>query len=1285
MMTWRVGLLVTMALACGCALAQQFQPVVIEPPPDEAEILRASFDAGYSEYYGRGLEADMARGSRDVSLLCYDRGNNKDIGLYRATSAEGVTELGLHMDGGQSHRYYAAGNVNLRRGTVAFWIKFAHPVGEIHHSLFSIVSVGRTGMMLGVRGRYERLLVRGPWGGSYDFEAAPWEADTWYHLAITWDETQGIRLYTNGELTRKQEPLTWQTEDLEPDRIIIGSWNHWGGTERPFDFDELRIFSRPLTDDEVRAVYEGAAELPAVAAEFTPEIAAHRAEYLGWDTCPGMLAIEPATGDETLLVRQAGIDDARAIYSQAWKVSDGDRRTRWPLTYHGYSFQDEGGLIVRLFDHEPWDYLRIRGHVRGQLYEGEQVFRPQGEAWVPVTSDGPLFARGFDRAVRQTAMTFFADPEPEVAEGEEAPPPTRIGEIGCFETWRESVGDLSGEPVAYHVTAEPWSDWPSEIGRIMLSKYETYDRTALRCSSEPSPDACRMAIEGLRYYHFMLPPEAADRALGAIRASLWLNDAPPGTVVWLLVADPIIPTRQIADFEVRCAGDWNGLRRLDLTLDMRDYVIPDGRPLWIRLMTSEDAELVWDGGEHRSRFELLIEPTAALADEYRHDQLAFVKDRFIDVSEPRPWGKVAMADLAERVGVFMELHRALEDLHTRYPDDSYARAFHIWTHPTEPVDRSALQPPAADGAPEWAVYQRAALGKYLEFAHWWIDHRQAPNGEFGHRYSDDTDLINDWVSLSMISDPDGRIADSVRRLAEFCWNEGPLQDGINRRQTDPLHAYEEGVNAICREAEMYYGNPIYIERLMASTRTVEEHLTGMTGGFRHFRSVLYGASRVITETPYDRDSLSSTLMLHPSLYLGWHSRNPRATRLVREYGDAWLDLVERAVAETELTSTSARVLPNSVRFEDREVVGRSNVVSGYGSENMYLALAEWTGDDRYWLPERTWLMRQMQHGNMLPDLPERTDMSAHREWLLEAAAATTYDDLRPAMGNDSRTQLHYAAWKLSGDRQMLLDALKASWERIELLFPMHTWAEQSADRVWISKDLVDRMYLGGQPGYRNYIYPTHAISWRGFSPEFAAWVLDTSAQGLRLIAYNFEERPQSGSVHVWRLEPGTYRVTLGPDADEDGVPDTVTTEQELELAKGSAMEVELPSREVVALHVEQVEALGEDYYARPDLAICPQDTVIADDAREITVVVHNIGGGEAPEFTVLVRGDDGKPDLTATAGPLEAPLHCLPRTVELTFPVPDDRRGRQFTVHLDPENEIRELFEGNNVVELPAG
>ena len=1262
--------------------------MVFELPPDQAETLRASWDQGISEDGTTGYDADFARGSAAMVPTAYDRGIAKDIAAYRPTSIDdGVRGKAIHVRAGQAMRYSALGNVNLRRGTIAFWVRFSQPLGEVHLPIMMVNIVGRTGTVVALRGRYQQVLAHGAFGGSYDFEAKPWEGNTWYHLAISWDELSGIRLYTNGRLTRSQE-LLWHTEDLEPGYLFLGSWDHWGGTPVPMDFDELRVFSRPLTDEEVAQVHAGDDTLGAMPTEVSPGLSAHRFEYLGWDACPDMLSLPPATDNGTLLVKTVGIEDARAVKTDAWKVTDGDRLTRWPLTYHGYSFQDEAGLSIRLFEGGAWNYLRVWGPCRGGLYEGRHMLRPEGPPLLSFAApprasvaQGPLITRSFAEPMTQREVTVFADQPAEETEE----PAARVGEIGFFSVARAAAASLPGPAQSCYLSALPWAEWDTEIGLQMMSRYEPYDRSALQLSPQSPGEARSLRMAATHYYHLMIPPEATDRPLSAIRASLYFRDLDPSTVIWLRAMDPLIPTRHLADFEVRAEGDWSGIKLADLTLDIRDYVIPKGLPVWLTLMTSMDAELVWDA-DHPSGVDLLLTTPEALGDEYLYDQVKFIKDRFIDMSEPRPWGRVDMSDLAQRVGVFMELHRALEDVHARFPADAGANAFYIWTHPRDPVDRSHLQRPEVAGAPEWAVYQRAAFGRYLDFVNWWIEERQVENGEFGHNYGDDTDLINDWVSIAAITDNDGHIADSVRRIADYCWDNGKLTRGVNTVTTDPLHCYEEGVNAVCREAEMYYGNPVYMERLMLATRTVEDEFTGMTGGFRHFRSRLYGTNKVVTEPPYNQDSLSSTLMLHPALYLGWYCRNRYAMDLVRSYGDAWLDLFQKAVEQGGPLGPSDRVsFPSTVRFADRSVVGAGKYPSGYGSASMFLALQEWYGEKDYPLVMRAWLERESLDANVQMDWLPFMDPSPWRDALIERAGGVSYEDLNPAMGNDSRTQYQYLDWQLTGNRDAVVQALRDSWERIELLFPMHTWAEQSADRVAISKDLVDRMYLGGTPGYRNKIYPTHSVTWHGFSPDFAAWVLESDYEHLRLMAYNFEAQPQSGRMRVYKLKPGVYRLSIGPDADQDGVPDTATVQQQVELARNGEVEVTLPPGQVTAVDIELQAASKEDFWGRPDLAICPQDTVIADDAREVTVVVHNIGGGDAAQFGVRIVMDGEQTVLDASAGPLEAPVDCLPRTAELRWQVPDNLRGRQFTVIIDPKGEVPELFEGNNTVELPAG
>jgi hypothetical protein len=95
----------------------------------------------------------------------------------------------------------------------------------------------------------------------------PFAKGQWTHVAITWDGVnsgQGGRgrLYFNGEYQgatgRISEPFTWD---------VANAWIRLGTGRFVGRFDDLAAFNRPLTADEVRALYvleRGVAELRAL-------------------------------------------------------------------------------------------------------------------------------------------------------------------------------------------------------------------------------------------------------------------------------------------------------------------------------------------------------------------------------------------------------------------------------------------------------------------------------------------------------------------------------------------------------------------------------------------------------------------------------------------------------------------------------------------------------------------------------------------------------------------------------------------------------------------------------------------------------------------------------------------------------------------------------------------------------------------------------------------------------------------------------------------------------------
>lgn len=95
-----------------------------------------------------------------------------------------------------------------------------------------------------------------------------WKADQWVHIAAVWDCDKGLLLWVNGQKKAERE-TTRRPEGLAP--LLIGTGNApCEGRAAGGALDELKVFDRPLTAEEIQADFAGALALtPAPAA--TPE------------------------------------------------------------------------------------------------------------------------------------------------------------------------------------------------------------------------------------------------------------------------------------------------------------------------------------------------------------------------------------------------------------------------------------------------------------------------------------------------------------------------------------------------------------------------------------------------------------------------------------------------------------------------------------------------------------------------------------------------------------------------------------------------------------------------------------------------------------------------------------------------------------------------------------------------------------------------------------------------------------------------------------------------------
>jgi len=1160
-------------------------------PP--VELFRASFDE-------RPDRADRAFGETQQLISPYFI--RKYEPKRRASLCPGKIGTALC----KPHEFNAHGNVCVPHGAICFWYRQEQPMGLTYYPILEIRTVEpyfwwRYLSLHGFHGKFHaEFCDRDHRQHLFSMPGLP--QNEWVHIAVAWDCRQGIRLYQNGRLLASSWGQdAWPAEGIHLEKIVLTC-------KRKSAYDELRVFSRALSDTEIRRVYDGDPIADGAPPAPPPGWRKLRRTELGWETLAELDLPELAPGTP-LTAAAVPVVSAKGLKRWVWRGVDGRSGTRWPSSYQGYSYQDGGGYHLELSGKSEVNYMTISGHFQGDLFSGTSLEKPpEQERLVAIRHAGYLWRRRIEPPLSTRTLSFFR----RSLEGECTGNDNSSGSVCAVKDFRARMCNLQlfslnrgaraaapagGDAPLYMHVPDGFDQLRPWFAQALVSLLPERDRRAILLG--PERTEASLSLPELRAVHVYTPPAKEDVFLDAVTFA-WDAEARSAALLRIVAHDPVTPARELVSLDTRITGSG----RFRLTLDHIDTIIPPDARMWFTLYADQPLDL------RGFTVRLLRGARDKVMSEYEPRQMGMVKDIFMYMSEPRPWSYVDSREKARSLGrvyrVLGDMYEALHQLRRHTRRNGLAEGIHIWTHPEAAHPRgTARLRRDHEGAPLWAQYQRLALERLIAMPHWWIENRQAPNGEFGSNLGDDSDLVQDWPSLALVSDPDGVLRKSLHAVGNACW-EAKIENGVNRRTTDPLHAYEEGLNVLPHQALLDYGNPVFLERCMLSADTVETKLMGRApGGHLHFRSRLYGSREVITELDYGVDSTINTLLLHPAMFLAYYSRNPRAVRICSDYVRAWL----------EDYRANGNAWPGSIRFANHEILSEGRgTLRGYGFIYLLQAVYETTGEP---------LIRQaLEDAGVISETKASHYGVSLLEWFDRMGVLTRNSDyLRQARGvdlgplgtralSDPRYDWKYAEWRITGDKDALAAAAKRLAERMSVTLPMQTEAEQSADRVQLSKKLMDRMYLGGVAAQRNELWPRHAVSYEGLSANFAALVLETGPQSLRVLLYNFDKRPQTGAIRVWQLQDGEYRVRFGPDADQDDRLDSVVWEKTLPLRRHSAVPLSLPPGQLMLIDFAQ-SARGEDLFSLADVAVTHLDAEYDSDRDVLRLIVHNVGSAAA--------------------------------------------------------------------------
>jgi len=615
-------------------------------------------------------------------------------------------------------------------------------------------------------------------------------------------------------------------------------------------------------------------------------------------------------------------------------------------------------------------------------------------------------------------------------------------------------------------------------------------------------------------------------------------------------------------------------------------------------------------------------------------------------------------------------------------------------------------------SPSWAVHTSQALKDLIGIINYWVNHRQAENGEFGGKYDDDVEMLRWWPIARMAADDITALL-GLRRLVDGIWHSGWIENGFSKKILDVEHAAEPVADTQPMMIGLDYGNPVYVERCMESMQGLYGLWTGVNEkGHRHFRSGWYSATEVDTTPPKDCDVPMNTRTVKAARWLAWYNRHPVVTRFLREWGDAWLEDCLRTD-----NGKPHGVVPPAVRFHDDRIGGHSDnwylpglywryydFHGGYDMMQHFLSLYQLFGDERYLQPiELALKLCKKYLGQNLNDAAPGSEawvagiyIKSHgfadvvEQWRL-LTGKTAYDPLIAEIGSD------YLQFRLTGNVKYLVEGSITLQNGIKMNPELITTEAYYTDRVELKAMRqgpdcgarhLEALYTG--KALLNAFYPFSDVCWYHMGPDYAAVVLDSRADYVRIMAYNLSDQITAGAVSFLNLKPGRYLLTQGPDLDEDMKIDQVDLRNEIEIeGPASRSNINLPPHRTQIIEFRKIGSPKQSLSGPiADLALTKSDIAWFSGDLEteikLRITIHNIGTIKAQNIKVrLLWGSEDELQTIGeqTVSEIPAPLDLKPKTYNLEFSFKEPfLKHKALKIIVDPDAEIREITKINNSI-----
>lgn len=1264
------------------ALLAWTSPALAAPDEDELRRMREAGVSFYVPFEGTPRAA-IARGQAEPWLA-------KTLEFVEGRRGQAVRVTArLDEHSNSMLAYEAAGNINRRRGTIAFWVKtpwdgrnrdvltgstFSGPyllgISSVdgnnnffyfwrRKTFFDVNFHGEYihGDQMRLQRRWDRELFGNFSGTLVDL----WEKDVWQHVAITWDDRRGWALYFNGDRVDGFEgEIEWDLNT--PDSIALGTRPLRNRDVQPvssdYAFDEFLIFNRPLEGDEVQSVMAGAyQDLRPVEPDDEDFDEAARRRAVKLEDAPGRPSTSASKGMARMAIRQVPVADVKMPFYGGFKLVDGDFGSSVRFRDGGLNFDTPAEFhftrpsradLAVVDASEP-----KASHVPEPEDEGDQRALTRGRTYIEVEPrDRDSFDVFFKGGSSVQQVSFF-----------------EVGSVRSEET---------GQRHEIHGLAPP--DQHGDARRALLREIEyPWDQLVLSAGGDnEGPDT--VSREKLAHTFVLLEPDAADRFIDTLRLHLPLQAGAPFRLA-LRIVDPQIPEH--VNFHATLKVDdpppheWT---TLDWSVSPAGLVLPADRPLL--LVLTADAPLTLDLGSD-SYLEIVDGDEGRIGREFADTQLRNLwpqmlrrvrQNRFLRPGETRDTSRL-----------YQGLRRAL-----KYdPGNAMASTWLHWARlePWPEYDFSEIEQPPG---PRWARYMREAVESKQDVIHWWLDHRSNEDGYLagpGNKWNDITKLYNKFLALgALVSDE--RLVDSVERYLDLHWNSGRMVDGYAYNLTDMTHSCEEASYIQPAMHVLRPGVARHVYRDLRTTANLETWLGVNDDGHTHFRSNYFNAQTMETEGVFGRDKADGDSATVPAKYLHWYSGHARSGEWILELADAWLAATFREEADKK-----AGAIPAEVDFQ----TGRAHPGSGgRRAGERFLTAYQFSREAKYLRPLDT-LVEQgadvyagsspfRHHARSLLgqiNLTDATSLPDNLRESAEEALAAIADDAFFQRGIENREAQAMLLWTIDGKESQLIEMLRFVARNNRRAFPIYTHTEAAVDRVYPwGRVVLPVAMLGGRlfDGRAANPVPMAAFAWEDTDTDVVSLVTDRQRDGLTMLVHNFKDRPVEAGIRVLDLPEGRYRLEKVAFDDQAGEPRGQPQSEERELRRFSPTPLKLPARQTVKVELALREKRPDRM--RPDLAVTLAQPVGED--GQVVARVHNLGPRAVEQTRVRLELDDEIVD-AAQVRDLPALSGFEPSFVDVTLEVPARANLDDAVLRVDPDSAVDEINDANNAYPLHQG